>query len=46
MPEHATPLTDEQVAARRKSVRRTAWAIALIALAIYVVFLLSGVLGQ
>ena len=40
------PLTAEQLAARQKGVRRTAWAIALVALAIYVVFLLSGVLGQ
>jgi len=46
MPEHATPLTDEQVAARRKSVRRTAWAIGLVALAVYVAFLLSGVFAQ
>ena len=47
MPEqHAIPLTEEQVAARRKSVRRTAWTIGLIALAVYVAFLLSGVFGQ
>jgi hypothetical protein len=35
-----------QDAARRKGVLRTAWVIGAIALAIYVVFLLSGVLGQ
>ena len=40
------PLTDEQLAARRKGVRRTAWAIGAVALAIYVLFLLSGILAK
>jgi hypothetical protein len=44
--QHATPLTEEQLAARRKSVRRTAWGIGLVALAVYVAFLLSGVFAQ
>ena len=35
-----------QEAARRKSVLRTAWVIGGIALAVYVLFLLSGVLNQ
>ena len=43
---HPTPLTGEQAAARRKAVRRTALAMAAIAIGIYVVFILSGVLGQ
>jgi hypothetical protein len=38
--------TTEHDAARRKGVRRTAWAIGLVALAIYLAFLLSGVTGQ
>ena len=41
-----TPLTNEQAAARRRSVRRTAWLFAAVAVAIYVAFLLSGVLGR
>ena len=40
------PLTAEQLAARRKGVRRTAWAIGAIALGIYLAFLLSGVIGK
>ena len=43
---HPTPLTEAQVAARRKAVRRTALWVGVIALGIYVAFLLSGVLGQ
>jgi hypothetical protein len=31
---------------RRASVRRTAWTVGLVALAIYVAFLLSGVFGR
>ncbi len=46
MPEAPKPLTPEQVAARRKGVLRTAWAIGLVALAVYLAFLLSGVLGK
>jgi len=40
------PLTPDQVAARRKAVRRTAWIVGGIALAVYVLFLLSGVTGR
>ncbi|WP_170156557.1 hypothetical protein [Solilutibacter pythonis] len=32
--------------ARRKAARRTAWAMALIALAIFVAFMLKGILGR
>jgi hypothetical protein len=39
-------MTAEQVAARRRGVRRTAWVVGALALAIYLVFLLSGVLGK
>ena len=41
-----TPLTPDQVAARRKAVRRTALVVAAIAVGVYVVFILSGVLGR
>ena len=44
--EHPTPLTAEQAAARRKGAVRTAWIVAAIAVAVYVAFLLTGVLGQ
>jgi len=43
---HPTPLSQDQVDARRKAVRRTALAVAAIAVGVYVVFILSGVLGQ
>ena len=46
MTDASKPLTAEQVAARRKGVLRTAWAIGLVALAVYLAFLLSGVLGK
>jgi hypothetical protein len=46
MHEHDAPLTADQLAARRKGVRRTVWAFVVIALAIYLAFLLSGILGQ
>ena len=46
MREAPTPLTAEQAAARRKGVLRTAWIVATIAVAVYVAFLLTGVLGQ
>ncbi|HET8818836.1 MAG TPA: hypothetical protein VFM73_04765 [Xanthomonadaceae bacterium] len=46
MTERPAPLTTEQAAARRKGAVRTAWIVAAIALAVYVAFLLSGVLGQ
>ena len=38
-------LTPEQAAARRKGVLRTVWVIGGIAVAIYVAFLLSGILN-
>jgi hypothetical protein len=41
-----TPMTQEQLAARRRGVRRTAWVIGGLALAIYVLFLLSGIVGR
>ncbi|WP_202594055.1 hypothetical protein [Noviluteimonas dokdonensis] len=40
------PLSADEVAARRKRVLRTAWAIGAVALAVYLAFLLSGVFGQ
>ena len=46
MRERPTPMTAEQAAARRKSVLRTAWIVAAIAIAVYVAFILSGVLGS
>ena len=46
MREPVQPLTPDQVAARRKAVRRTAWVVGGIALAIYVLFLLSGMAGR
>ena len=46
MNEQDTPMTADQLAARRKGVRRTAWGIGLVALAIYVAFLLSGILAK
>ena len=44
--ERPTPLSDEQAAARRKGAVRTAWIVAGLAVAVYVAFLLTGVLGQ
>jgi hypothetical protein len=46
-----TPMTQniadqDRLAARRKGVRRTAWVIGGLALAIYVLFLLSGIIGR
>lgn len=46
MRDPVTPMTQEQLAARRKGVRRTAIAFGLVAAAIYVLFLLSGILGR
>jgi len=40
------PMSQEQAAARRGGVRRTVLVFALIAVAIYVGFILTGVLGQ
>ena len=36
---------DDDAAARRKRVLRTAWIVGGIAIAVYVAFILSGVLG-
>ena len=44
--EHPVPLTAEQAAARRKGVLRTAWTVAALAVAVYVAFLLTGILGR
>ncbi|WP_411833628.1 hypothetical protein [Pseudoxanthomonas mexicana] len=41
----APPITPEQAARRRKAVVRTALIVGGIALAIYVLFILSGVLN-
>lgn len=41
-----TPVPPEDIAARRKAARRTALWIALVVVAIYVGFILSGVLGR
>lgn len=46
MPDRPAPLSTEQAAARRKDAVRTAWIVGGIAVAVYVAFLLSGVLGQ
>lgn len=46
MREPPVPLTDQQVAARRSGVRRTVLLFAVVAVAIYVGFILSGVLSR
>ena len=46
MRELPKPLSADEVAARRKRVLRTAWAIGAVAIAVYVAFLLSGVFGK
>ena len=43
---HPTPLTEAQVVARRKAVRRTVWIMAGLALVLYAGFILSGVIGR
>ncbi|UHQ20601.1 hypothetical protein LVB87_05510 [Lysobacter sp. KIS68-7] len=43
MAESLPPMNDPQVAARRKSARRTALIVAAVAVAVYVAFMLSGV---
>ena len=40
-----TQRPSDDAAARRKRVLRTAWVVGAIAVAIYVAFILSGVLG-
>ncbi|MCY7355319.1 MAG: hypothetical protein LH470_09645 [Lysobacter sp.] len=46
MADMPAPMTPQDVAARRRGVLRTAWALAAIALLIFVVFIASGVLGK
>lgn len=46
MPDPDAPITPQDPAARRRSVVRTAWAMAGVAFAIYLLFILSGVLGK
>ena len=43
---YPTPLTEAQVAARRKAVRRTVWIMAGLALVLYAGFILSGVIER
>lgn len=43
--QHA-PMDERQVAAARRRARRTALVVAAIAVAVYVAFILSGVLNQ
>jgi hypothetical protein len=40
------PMTDTDVAARRRAARRTALVVGGVALAIYIAFLASGVIGR
>lgn len=42
----APDLRPDEFAARRKAARRTAFVVALIAVGVYVAFILSGVLGR
>ncbi len=46
MRDPVTPLTEEQASERRVRARRMAWAIAGVALLVYVGFILSGVLAR
>ena len=41
-----TPLSADQAAARRRGVLRTVWIMAAVAVAVYVAFLLTGVVGR
>lgn len=45
MPDRPAPMGDAEVAARRKRAVRTALVVGAIAVAIYVAFILAGVLG-
>ena len=42
----ATPMNSQDATTRRRGVLRTVWVMAAIALAVYVAFLLIGVLGK
>ena len=44
MSRNPVPMTEQQAAARRKAVRRTVFVFACIAIAVYVGFILLGVL--
>ncbi|HSR66212.1 MAG TPA: hypothetical protein VLM17_11500 [Xanthomonadaceae bacterium] len=44
--EPLTPLTPADAAARRRGVLRTVWIMAAIAIAVYVAFLLTGILPR
>jgi CHASE3 domain sensor protein len=46
MREPQAPMTDAQIAARRRAARRTALVVGAIAIAIYVAFVASGVVGR
>ncbi len=45
-PEHPPTMTDAQAQARRRGAVRTALIVGAIAVAIYLGFILTGVLGQ
>ncbi len=46
MREHPASMDDAQAAPKRAAARRTAWLLGGIAVAVYVGFILTGVLGQ
>lgn len=46
MPDPQAPMTEAQIAARRRAARRTALVVGAIAIAIYVAFVASGVVGR
>jgi CHASE3 domain sensor protein len=46
MPAPQAPMTEAQIAARRRAARRTALVVGGIAIAIYVAFVASGVVGR
>jgi hypothetical protein len=46
MPGPQAPMTDAQIAARRRAARRTALVVGAIAVAIYIAFIASGVIGR
>ena len=41
-----TPMTLQEAASRRRAVLRTVWVMAAVAVAVYVAFLLTGVLAS
>jgi len=41
-----TPMTPQEAATRRRGVLRTVWVMAAVAIAVYVAFLLTGVVGK